>query len=236
MQRLWGNPPPDEGRRTVLVDLLLAVGIVCILMGLFQMAGSPPGKRQEVVAIHLSPAALPLYTFYSLMRGLIAFGFSVLFTLVVGYWAAKDRLAGRVLVPLLDVLQSIPVLGFMPGLVLALVSLFPSSNFGLELACILMIFTGQVWNLTFSFYHSVRAVPNELNEAATIYGFSAWRRFRLVELPYSMIGLVWNGMMSLAGGWFFLTITEAFTLGEQDYRLPGVGSYVAVAVQKGDVA
>src|SRR5262249_14907663 len=121
MQRLWGNPPPDEGRRTVLVDLLLAVGIVCILMGLFQMAGSATGEHTEIAKIDLSPWSLPLYTFFSLMRGLIAFGFSVLFTLIVGYWAAKDKLAGRVLVPLLDVLQSIPVLGFMPGLVLALV-------------------------------------------------------------------------------------------------------------------
>jgi NitT/TauT family transport system permease protein len=230
----WGAPE-GEGRRSVLVDLLLAAGVVCVAAGLFRLAGSATRAHVEEVEVDLSPWMLPLYTFFSLTRGLIAFALSVLFTLAVGYWAAKDRLAARVLVPLLDVLQSIPVLGFMPGLVLALVALFPRSNVGLEIACVLMIFTGQVWNMTFSFYHSVRAVPGELQEAATIYGFSAWRRFRLVELPYSMIGLVWNGMMSLAGGWFFLTVVEAFPLGEKNFRLPGLGSYVSVAVQRGDV-
>src|SRR5262245_38086740 len=139
------------------------------------------------------------------------------------------------MLPMLDILQSIPVLGFMPGVVLALVSLFPHSNIGLELAAVLMIFTGQVWNMTFSFYHSLRAIPGDLMDASRIYRFSAWLRLRRVELPSAATGLVWNGMMSMAGGWFCLTINEACRLGDKDFRLPGVGAYMSVAIDKGNV-
>jgi NitT/TauT family transport system permease protein len=155
------------------------------------------------------------------------------FTLVYGYWAAKDHTAERVLVPLLDILQSIPVLSFMPGLVLALVALFPKTNIGLELACVLMIFTGQAWNMTFSFYHSLRTIPTDQLEAATIYRFNWWQRFKWLELPFATMGLVWNSMMSMAGGWFFLMATEAFQLGDKDFRLPGIGSYTSVALDQG---
>jgi NitT/TauT family transport system permease protein len=141
-----------------------------------------------------------------------------------------------VLVPLLDIGQGIPVLGFLPGLVLGMVALFPRTNVGLELACIVMIFTGQVWNMTFSYIASLRSIPNELREVARIHRFSFWRRFFTVEVSSSVIGLVWNSMMSMAGGWFFLTVNEAFTLGDRDFRLPGVGSYMAVAIEKGDKA
>src|SRR5262249_28088630 len=153
--------------------------------------------------IDLSPWALPRYTLLSLSRGLTAYLLSLGFTFVYGYWAAKDAVAERVLVPLLDILQSIPVLGFMPGLVLALVAVC-GSKVGPELASILMIFTGQVWNMTFSFYHSVRSVPNELREVASVYRLTWWERLKWVELPFSTIGLTWNSMMSMAGGWFFL--------------------------------
>src|SRR5262249_27802659 len=154
------------------------------------------------------------------------------FTLVYGYWAAKEKAAERVLIPLLDILQSIPVLGFMPGLVLALVAVFPSSNIGLELAAVLMIFTGQAWNMTFSFYHSLRSVPPDMREASEVYRFGWWRRLKWVELPFATMGLVWNSMMSMAGGWFFLMASEAFQLGEDDFRLPGLGSYMSVAVKR----
>ena len=138
------------------------------------------------------------------------------------------------MIPVLDILQGIPVLGFLPGLVLGMVALFPHSNVGLELACVVMIFTGQVWNMTFSFYGSLRAIPAELREAARVYRFGWWKRFRTVEVPSAMIGLVWNSMMSMAGGWFFLTVNEAFTLGDHDFRLPGIGSYMSVAIDRGD--
>jgi NitT/TauT family transport system permease protein len=153
---------------------------------------------------------------------------------VYGYWAAKDRLAERVLLPLLDVLQSIPILGFMPGLVLALVALFPRTNTGLELAAVLMMFTGQVWNMTFSFHNSLRSVPQEFQEVGSSYRFNWWERLKWVELPFATTGLVWNSMMSMAGGWFFLMINEAFVLGDHDFRLPGLGSYMSVAVAHGD--
>jgi len=234
---IWGRPHEEGpgGRGSSLVDLAIAVGLAGLLFGLSKVSGEWTGVPRPQVDIDLSPLALPRYAFFSLSRGLMAYVLSLVFTLVYGYWAAKDRVAERVLVPLLDVLQSIPVLGFMPGLVLALVGAFPGSNVGLELAAVLMIFTGQVWNMTFSFYHSLRAVPREQIEVATLYRFGWWRVLREVELPFATTGLVWNSMMSMAGGWFFLMISEAFVLGDKDYRLPGLGSYMSVAVARGDV-
>lgn len=237
LRRVWGEATAllDRSRKFGWVDLLVVVGLAGLLYGVIDLASEWAGEHRPSIEIDLSPWALPRYTFFSLVRGLLAYTISLGFTLVYGYWAAKDRMAERVLVPLLDILQSIPVLGFMPGLILALVTLFPHSNVGLELAAVIMIFTGQAWNMTFSFYHSVRAVPMDLREAATVYRFGWWERFKWVELPYSTMGLVWNSMMSMAGGWFFLMINEAFRLGERDFRLPGIGSYMSVAVEKGRV-
>src|SRR5437870_10241376 len=237
MQRLLGEAFAQLGRarRIPWVDLLLVVGLAGLLFTFIDIGREWTGVHRPSVAIDLSPAALPRYTLFSLFRGLFACVLSVGFTIVYGYWAAKDRVAGRLLIPLLDILQSIPVLGFMPGLILALVALFPHSNIGLELAAVIMIFTGQAWNMTFSYYHSLRAIPNDMRDAATVYRFGWWQRFRWVELPFSTMGLVWNSMMSMAGGWFFLTINEAFRLGEQDFRLPGIGSYMSVAVDQGRV-
>jgi NitT/TauT family transport system permease protein len=231
----WGEATSflQRIRRGGWFDALLLLGIVGVIFGFVSLAGEWRSLR-PAVRIDLAPSALPRYVFYSLSRGLIAYALSLAFTLAYGYWAAKDRLAERVLIPLLDILQSIPVLGFMPGVVLALVAMFPASNVGLELASILMIFTGQAWNMTFSFYHSLRSVPKDQIEAATIYRFDWWQRLKWLELPFSAIGLVWNSMMSMAGGWFFLMITESFVLGAKDFRLPGIGSYMSVAVARGD--
>jgi NitT/TauT family transport system permease protein len=215
-------------------DLLLMAGVVGMVFGLLSLGGEWTHALRPTVDIDLSLRALPRYTFYSLSRGLIAYAFSLAFTLIYGYWAAKDAVAEKLLVPLLDILQSVPVLGFMPGLVLALVAAFPGSNMGLELACVLMIFTGQAWNMTFSYYQSLKSVPPDLREAADAYRFDWRRRLLGVELPYAAMGLVWNSMMSMAGGWFFLTITESFVLGDRDFRLPGIGSYMSAAVGKGD--
>ncbi len=216
-------------------NVLVLAASVGLFFGIISFAHEFTGQFRPAVDIDLSLWALPRYAFFSLCRGLTAFGLSLTFTLVYGYWAARDQAAGRILVPLLDVMQSIPVLGFMPGLVVALVALFPSSNIGLEMASIIMIFTGQVWNMTFSFYHSLRTVPQDLLEASEVYRFGWWQRFRQLELPSSVIGLVWNGMMSMAGGWFFLMVSESFVLGDNDYRLPGIGSYMSVAVHQGNV-
>jgi len=223
-------------RTTTWIDLTVLLFVGALAYGIMNVAAEWRAPLQAAVQIDLSVSALPRYTFYSLCRGLVAFGLSLFFTLLYGYVAARVRGADRVMLPLLDILQSIPVLGFMPGVVLALAALFPTSNFGLELAAVVMIFTGQVWNMTFSFYHSLRAIPPELLDAARIYRFGWWRRFAKIELPYSTVGLVWNGMMSMAGGWFFLTVNEAFRLGDRDFRLPGVGAYMSVAIDHGDRA
>jgi NitT/TauT family transport system permease protein len=237
LQRVWGeaNAFLDRSRRYGWADVLVVAGIAGLALGAIGFTEEWTSRLHPAVQIDLSPAALPRYALFSLARGLLAYGFSLAFTLVYGYWAARDRVAQRLLIPLLDILQSIPVLGFMPGLVLALVMLFPHSNVGLELAAVLMIFTGQVWNMTFSFYNSLRAVPDDLREAGSIYRYSWWQRLQWVELPHATVGLVWNSMMSMAGGWFFLMISEAFVLGKHDFRLPGLGSYMSVAVAHGDV-
>src|SRR5262245_21426784 len=234
---VWGGATVIllRARRFTWIDLVVAVGFAGLLYGLCSLPGQWTAPHRASIEIDLSPWALPQYTFFSLCRGLIAYLISLSFTLFYGYWAAKDQKAAQFLIPFLDVLQSIPVLAFLPGLLLALEAAFPTSNIGLELAAILMIFTGQAWNMTFSFYHSLRSVPQDQQEAATIYRFNWWQRLRWVELPFSTMGLVWNSMMSMAGGWFFLMINEAYQLGDKDFRLPGVGSYMKVAVDQGRV-
>ncbi len=237
-RRVWGQAAAavaDRTRRIHWVDLLILIGLAGLIYQATIIGGEWKADQHTKAEIDLSPVSLLQYTLFSLSRGLIAYICSLLFTLVYGYYAAKDPIAERLLVPLLDILQSIPVLSFMPGVVLLLVKLFPNSNAGLELAAILMIFTGQAWNMTFSFYHSVKSVPLDQREVATIYRMNWWQRFRWVELPYSTMGLVWNSMMSMAGGWFFLMISESFSLGEgKNFRLPGLGSYMSVAVKRGD--
>jgi NitT/TauT family transport system permease protein len=233
---IWGEAVAflDRSRRIGWTDLALVAGLGGTIFGVVRLAREWTGALRPAVEIDLSLAALPGYALLSLSRGLAAYALSLVFTLVYGYWAARDRVAERVLIPTLDVLQSIPVLGFMPGLVLGLVAAFPQSNVGLELASVVMIFTGQAWNMTFSFYHSLRSIPRDMTEVATLARFGWWQRFRWVELPFATIGLVWNSMMSMAGGWFFLMVSEAFVLGSHDFRLPGLGSYMSVAVAGGD--
>lgn len=167
LKRIWGEATAlfDRSRRFGWVDVLVVVAVAGVLFGVVSLAREWTGELRPAVEIDLSPWALPRYTFYSLSRGLFAYVISLAFTLVYGYWAAKDRIAERVLLPLLDILQSIPVLAFMPGLVLGLVAAFPRSNMGLELAAVIMIFTGQAWNMTFSFYHSLRGVAAALASA-----------------------------------------------------------------------
>ena len=187
-----------------------------------------------IPAVSLDPRALPGYAARSTLRMFIALVLSILFTLIYGYAAARSRYAEKVLVPLLDVLQSVPVLGFLSITVTAFIALFRGSLLGLEAASIFAIFTGQAWNMTFSFYQSLRTVPKELNEMTTLYRLSRWERFTRLELPAAAIGLVWNAMMSFGGGWFFLAASEAITVLNHNYTLPGLGSYVAAAVAAQD--
>jgi NitT/TauT family transport system permease protein len=233
--RVWGEATSllDRTRRVSWVDLVVLIGVAGLFFGLIDLGGQWTGRQPEAVEIDLSPWALPRYTFFSLSRGLIAYVLSLLFTLVYGYWASKDRVAERVLIPVLDILQSIPILSFLPGLLLALQALFPARNIGLELASVLTIFTSQAWNMTFSFYHSMRSIPQDQREVATIYRFNWWQSFKWLELPFATVGLVWNSMMSMAGGWFFLVFSEALSLRGTDYFLPGLGSYMKVAGDAG---
>ena len=164
-----------------------------------------------------------------------AYALSLIFAVAYGYMAATIPRAERVLLAILDILQSIPVLSFLPGVMLAMIALFPSRQLGVELGSILLIFTGQVWNMAFSFYSSMKAIPPELREVSQVYGFGRWQRFRQLELPYGVIGLIWNSMVSVAGGWFFLMACEMFVLGKRDFRLPGLGSYLQTAASAGDI-
>ena len=187
-------------------------------------------------AIAISPSAkmLPLYAFYSIVRIFVAYLLSLTFAVGYGYIAAYNPRVEAFMIAVLDILQSIPVLSFLPGVMLAMISLIPGRQLGIEMGAILLIFTGQVWNMAFSFYSSLKSLPRELREAAGVFRFSAWQRFWQLELPYSAIGLVWNSMVSVAGGWFFLMACEMFVLGDRDFRLPGLGSYLQTAASTGD--
>ncbi len=184
--------------------------------------------------ITLAPAALPAYAVRSLGRMAAAYALSLAFTLVYGHVAARRKAAERVLMPVLDVLQSVPILSFLPVVLLSLVAVLPET-IAVELASIVLLFTSQAWNLTFAWYQSLTTAPVELREAAAIFRFSKWLRFRALELPHAAIGLVWNSMMSWAGGWFFLMAAESFTVGKRDFQLPGLGSYLHRAADRGDV-
>ncbi len=224
----------SKWKSSLVADAAVFAGLLAILYALFASGRIWLAPFTPVANISSSPRALPLYAAYSFVRIAIAYILSLLFALGYGLAAAKSDRAAKVLLPLLDILQSIPVLSFLPGVMLAMVALFPGRQIGLELGSILLIFTGQAWNIAFSFYASLKGIPRELDEAARLYRFSAWQRFTELELPFAAIGLVWNSMMSVAGGWFFLMACEMFVLGTRDFRLPGLGSYLQIAAGAGD--
>jgi NitT/TauT family transport system permease protein len=229
-------PAPGSLRRPIgfgLADVAVILGAL-LLLALIARVGAgafvafvPP---KNVPAISLDPRNLPYYAARSTLRMFIALGASFAFTFAYGYAAARSRYAERVLIPLLDILQSVPVLGFLSVTVTGFIALFPGSLLGLEAASIFAIFTSQAWNMAFSFYQSLRTLPTDLSEATVAYGLPAWQRFVRLEVPAGMIGLIWNAMMSFGGGWFFLAASEAISVLNQQYTLPGIGSYVAAAV------
>jgi NitT/TauT family transport system permease protein len=223
--RIAGNRLAD------LLALAIVGAVLAVMLLVAREAAAPLEVRRS---IDLSWRALPGYAALSLGRGFAAYLLSLAFTLIYGTIAVRVPRAERLMMPALDVFQSVPVLGFLPGLVLAMSQLFPTREAGLEFASIVMIFTGQVWNMVFSYFASVRGIPPPLREVALIHRLSGWQTFRSLEVPAAMIGLIWNSMMSMAGGWFFLTVTESFTLRNRDYRLPGIGSYMNEAVSRGD--
>jgi NitT/TauT family transport system permease protein len=228
----WGMVPARATSLFRELPIVLGgIGLFYSLLAFARYWSGPVGAEAE---ISLHAAALPKYALFSVLRIGIAYVFSFLFTLVYGYAAASSPKAERFMIPLLDTLQSIPVLSFLPGVMISMVALFPSRQLGVELGSILLIFTGQVWNMVFSFYASLKSVPVEMREAAQAYRLNWWQRFWKLELPWAAIGLIWNSMMSVAGGWFFLMACEMFVLGNRDFRLPGLGSYLQTAANAGD--
>jgi NitT/TauT family transport system permease protein len=218
-----------------LIDLAVAACGLTIFFSIVSTGAYWMGKPIPVVPISNSISALPLYAFYSIVRMSIAYFISLLFAITYGYIAAYNPRVEPWMVAVLDILQSIPVLSFLPPVVLAMVALVPGHQMGIEMGVILLIFTGQVWNLAFSFYSSLKSIPREMIEASRIYRYSAWQRFWQLEMPYAAIGLVWNSIVSVAGGWFALIFCETFTMGERNFQLPGLGSYIQTATYAGDI-
>jgi NitT/TauT family transport system permease protein len=214
-------------------DAAVLAALVAIAYVLARLAFNAPAVVTGP-QISLSPRALPWYALLSTGRMFAAYLLSLLFSLTYGYTAARSKTAERIMLPVIDVLQSVPILSFLPVVVLSLTAVLPE-DIAVELGSIVLIFTSQAWNMTFSFYQSITTIPTELHEAARIFRFNGWLRFKTMELPFAAIGLIWNSMMSFAGGWFFLMAAEIFTVGQRDFRLPGLGSYLQTAANAGDI-
>ncbi|MEU3751553.1 ABC transporter permease subunit [Streptomyces olivoreticuli] len=232
-------PPRVAGRltRTTWVDLVVAAGVL-VLFYITLRVGQGTTVRfstGQSVVIDTDPSRLPYDAARSLLRMFVALSASIVFTLGYATAAARSRRLERILIPALDILQSVPVLGFLTVAVTGFIALFPGSLLGLECASIFAIFTSQAWNMTFGFYHSLTSLPRELDELSRSFRFTRWMRFWKVELPAGAIGLVWNGMMSFGGGWFFLVASEAISVNNRNYALPGVGSYAGAAIAAGDL-
>ncbi len=218
-----------------VVALVLVIGaMVLIVYGGEQT--TLPLSTLDTTPVSLDPANLPLYALRTTMRMLLAIICSTIFTFIYAALAAKSRRAEMVLIPLLDILQSVPILGFLTFTVVFFLNLFPGNVFGAELACVFAIFTSQAWNMTFSMYQSMRNVPKDLEEASQSFHLSGWQRFWRLDVPFAMPGLIWNAMMSMSGGWFFVVASEAITVGDTTVTLPGVGSYVALAIKEQNLA
>jgi NitT/TauT family transport system permease protein len=227
-QRTLGKAPSVERPR--VGDVLIVVGIVAVLYAGTRLATPNPVIGPE---INLSPAALPYYGLLSLGRMAASYVLSLAFAVTFGYFAAKSRPAERIMMPILDILQSVPLLAFLPVVLLVLTTLLPQ-RIGVEVSAVVLIFTSQAWNIAYSFYQSVRTVPHELQEASDVYKFNWWYRLRYLELPFGLNGLLWNSVVSWANGWFFLMAAETFRIGDRDFRLLGLGSYLQAAAEAGD--
>jgi NitT/TauT family transport system permease protein len=219
----------------VLTDLTVGAFGLAIFCAMLHMASYWMASPVPAVAISHSVRALPLYAFYSVVRITIAYLLSLIFAVSYGYIAVYNPRVEAWMIAVLDILQSIPVLSFLPGVMLAMMALVPNHQLGIEMGSILLIFTGQVWNMAFSFYSSLKSIPKEMVEAARVYRYSAWQRFWQLEMPFAAIGLIWNSIVSVAGGWFFLITCEMFPIGARNFRLPGLGSYLQTAASANPV-
>ena len=223
-----------SGRRTPNrwdgAAMLMVLGLLIALVDVGRSTLFTPLTAGQATTIHLNPAYLPAYALRTTARMFAALFASLLFTFTYATLAAKSRRAGLILIPILDILQSVPILGFLSFTVVFFLNLFPGRVFGAELACIFAIFTSQAWNMAFSFYQSLTTLPADLAEAARAFRLSPWQKFWKLDVPYAMPGLVWNTMLSMSGGWFFVVASEAVTVGNHNFSLPGIGSYVALAL------
>ncbi|GAB5047293.1 ABC transporter permease [Thermodesulfovibrio sp. TK110] len=226
---------PAETFKVRAIDIAVFFIVLGILSFIIYIASQWSTPYERTLEINLNPSNIPEYALQSLARIFSAYLLSLLFSIWYGYTASRSKIHEKIMIPLLDILQSIPVLSFLPGVVLAMISLFPGKRIGIELACVLLIFTGQVWNMTFSFYHSINTIPKELREVVKVFKMNKFSKFLRLDLPFSAIGLIWNSMMSVAGGWFFLMACEMFILEDKDFRLPGLGSYIQTAANKGNI-
>lgn len=221
----------DLATRWDAVAIIVVIGLVAFLAqasrGLLE-----PLAGLEAAPLSLDPSHLPQYAARTTLRMLTALGLSLVFTLTYATWAAKSERAGKLLIPILDILQSVPILGFISITVVFFMSLAPGRVLGAEFAAIFAIFTSQAWNMAFSFYQSLRTVPTELREASDSFQLSPWMRFWRLEVPFAMPALIWNMMMSMSGGWFFVVASEAISVGSTTIALPGVGSYIALAIEQ----
>ena len=217
-------------------DVIALVLVIAIIAALAWGAKAMLGQFHvgEKITISLSPWELPYYALRTVIRMFIALACSLMFTFIFSTWAAKSKQAERIIIPMIDILQSVPVLGFLTITVVGFIVLFKGSMLGPECAAIFVIFTAQVWNMALSFYQSLKTLPKELGEAASMFQLSSWQRFWKVEAPFAMPGLIWNMMMSMSGSWVFLVASEAITVANQDITLPGVGSYIALAIEQAD--
>ncbi len=218
-------------------DLLALLIIFTVFIALAHAARqmTAPYQVGQVLPISLAPDQLPVYALRTVLRMVIALVFSFLFTFIFATWATKSKRAEKIIIPLIDILQSVPVLGFLSIAVVGFIHLFPNSLLGPEAAVIFVIFTGQAWNMALSFYQSLRTVPADLQEASQLFQLSAWQRFWRLEVPYAMPGLLWNTMLSMSAGWFFIVFSEAITVSDQTIMLPGIGSYIAVAINQANL-
>lgn len=226
---------PFESFRIRLIDVAVFLFLCGVLELIVYVASEWSYPVERALQIDLNPRNIPAYAVQSLTRMALAYLLSLVFSIWYGYTASRSKMHERIMIPLLDILQSIPVLSFLPAVVLAMINLFPGQRIGIEIACILLIFTGQVWNMTFSYYHSINTIPRELREASAVLGFNRFSRFIRLDLPFSAIGLIWNSMMSVSGGWFFLMACEMFVLEDRDFRLPGIGSYIQMAASEANI-
>jgi NitT/TauT family transport system permease protein len=236
----WSPPSISAIPRGVIPNRwdLLAVPLILGMLFLFAAGAremTAPLAAPQTIALSLDPAYLPGYALRTTLRMLVAMAASLLFTFTYATAAAKSRRAELVLIPILDVLQSVPVLGYVSFTVTFFLALFPGSVLGAEFAAIFAIFTSQAWNMAFSFYQSLRTVPPDLEEVARSFRFTAWQKFWRLEVPFAMPSLIWNMMMSMSGGWFFVVASEAIAVGSHTVSLPGVGSYVALAIDQRDL-